>query len=458
MSNMKFKTYTKYKDSKIEWIEEIPADWKINKVKYLVDKSVYYPIGDGDHGQITPDMYQDKGVPYIRVQNLSWNGEILFKGMVYISEEINLVNKKSILKPQDLLIAKTGATIGKIGFMPKNINLANTTSSVGKITINKKIHSPFFWNYYFQSDIFQNQIFISAYQKSAQPGFNIEDLVDFIVIIPSLKEQFIIANFLDKKIAKIDELIEKDKKLIELLKEKHTALINHAVTKGLDPNVKMKDSGIQWVGEIPEGWEVRKLKHLLDKKPQYGANSAPESNEDKQDIRYVRITDIDDLGNLRKDSLAYLSKEDARGFELKEGDILFARSGATVGKVYYYTSKDDKCCYAGYLIRYVTDKTLLLPKFLYYYSLSKAYKEWINIILIQSTIENVSAEKYNNLILPIPPLPDQTASTNFLGKATAKIDKTIHKIQKKIKLLEEYKKSLIHHTVTGKIDVRGLEY
>jgi len=261
MSNMKFKKYTKYKDSKIGWIEEIPADWKINKVKYLVDKSVYYPIGDGDHGQITPDMYQDKGVPYIRVQNLSWNGEILFKGMVYISEEINLVNKKSILKPQDLLIAKTGATIGKIGFMPKNINLANTTSSVGKITINKKIHSPFFWNYYFQSDIFQNQIFISAYQKSAQPGFNIEDLVDFIVIIPSLKEQFIIANFLDKKTAEIDELIEKDKKLIELLKERRVALINQAVTKGLDPNAKLKDSGIEWIGEIPEGWYIGRLKN-----------------------------------------------------------------------------------------------------------------------------------------------------------------------------------------------------
>jgi len=196
MSNMKFKKYTKYKDSKIGWIEEIPADWKINKVKYLVDKSVYYPIGDGDHGQITPDMYQDKGVPYIRVQNLSWNGEILFKGMVYISEEINLVNKKSILKPQDLLIAKTGATIGKIGFMPKNINLANTTSSVGKITINKKIHSPFFWNYYFQSDIFQNQIFISAYQKSAQPGFNIEDLV--LLQISSIKKQQKLMSLLKK--------------------------------------------------------------------------------------------------------------------------------------------------------------------------------------------------------------------------------------------------------------------
>jgi len=274
--------------------------------------------------------------------------------------------------------------------------------------------------------------------------------------LPPKLEQQKISSFLDKKILEIDNTIEKDKQLIERLKEKRTALINHVVTKGLNPNAKMKDSGIDWIGEIPNGWQARKLKHLIYKKPQYGANSEPEVNENKQDIRYVRITDIDSFGNLRKDSLAYLSKDDARGFKLKEGDILFARSGATVGKVYYYTNKDSECCYAGYLIRYVTNRKLLDPKFLYYYSLSKMYRGWVNLILIQSTIENVSAEKYNNLILSVPPIQEQNSICSFLDKATYNIDKTIQKIEREIELLEEYKKSLIHYVITGKIDVRSV--
>jgi len=454
MSNMKFKTYTKYKDSKIEWIEEIPADWKINKVKYLVDKSVYYPIGDGDHGQITPDMYQDKGVPYIRVQNLSWNGEILFKGMVYISEEINLVNKKSILKPQDLLIAKTGATIGKIGFMPKNINLANTTSSVGKITINKKIHSPFFWNYYFQSDIFQNQIFISAYQKSAQPGFNIEDLVDFIVIIPSLKEQFIIANFLDKKIAKIDELIEKDKKLIELLKEKHTALINHAVTKGLDPNIKMKDSG-------PKGWEMRKLKFVSKLFGRigfrgYAVVDLVKEGKGALTIGGKHISNDNKLDLTNPEYLSWKKYYESPEIMVNKGDVIITQRG-TLGKSILIEEDIGPTTINPSMI--LIKKIMLVSKYLYYFLISDFSKKEVELITSKTAVPMISQEQANNLTIIFPKSKkEQIQIIQYLDKATLKIDKTIQKIKQKINFLEEYKKSLIHHTVTGKIDIRGLEY
>ncbi|MGI6481656.1 MAG: restriction endonuclease subunit S [Methanobacterium sp.] len=157
---------------------------------------------------------------------------------------------------------------------------------------------------------------------------------------------------------------------------------------------------------------------------------------------------------LKKDSFAYLSKENARGFILEEGDVLFARSGATVGKVYYYSSNDGNCCFAGYMIRYVTNKELLISQFLLYYSLSKSYKEWIKVVSTQSTIENVSADKYDELYIPTPNISEQKQIVEHLDGEISQIDGIIIKIEQKILLLEEYKKSLIHHVVTGKVDVR----
>ena len=145
----------KPKYSGVKFIGDIPDDWELRKLKYLTSPNRYYPIGDGDHGAIKPDMYQEEGIPYFRVQNLTWTGEINYKGMVFISDKVNKENPKSILYPEDILIAKTGATIGKLCVIPEKIKKANTTSSVGKITINRKKYlvrfvlysMMFFWRY-----------------------------------------------------------------------------------------------------------------------------------------------------------------------------------------------------------------------------------------------------------------------------------------------------------------------
>ena len=136
------KKYDSYKDSGIEWIGEIPSHWNIYKVKNLIDKSLYYQVGDGDHGSIKPEMYQEYGIPYIRVQNLSWSGKLILENVVFISEEIQSLNPKSKLLPNDILIAKTGATVGKLGLIPDDIAEANTTSSVGKLTVDKNRFFP----------------------------------------------------------------------------------------------------------------------------------------------------------------------------------------------------------------------------------------------------------------------------------------------------------------------------
>lgn len=211
------------------------------------------------------------------------------------------------------------------------------------------------------------------------------------------------------------------------------------------------DSKINWFNELPEHWVYSRLKHLVSKKAQYGANSEPEINEDDFDYRYIRITDINDDSSLKEDKV-YLNKNDAKDYILNQDDLLFARSGATVGKTYLYDSKEGPCCYAGYLIRYIPNNNIINPKYLLYYSFTKSYSEWITYISTQATIQNVSADKYDNLIIPLPPINEQYQIINYLDKKTTEINATITKYEKLINLLEEKHNALIDYVVTKGLD------
>jgi type I restriction enzyme, S subunit len=231
------------KDSGVEWIGEVPAHWEIYRCKDLVDYYKYYPIGDGDHGSIKPEMYVETGIPYIRVQNLSWNGKISLENIAYITEDVHKLNKKSRLLIDDILVAKTGATVGKLGLITVEIKEANTTSSVGKITVNKKCFNPRFILYSFMAESFQKQIWITASQKSAQPGFNIDQFIFFTIACPKTKvEQKAITDYLDTKTAHIDRIIETINTQIDKLKELRKTLINDVVTGKI--KVTLKGGGV----------------------------------------------------------------------------------------------------------------------------------------------------------------------------------------------------------------------
>ena len=174
--------------------------------------------------------------------------------------------------------------------------------------------------------------------------------LDIRVNIPPLQTQRHIAQFLDKKTARIDGLIEKKRALLDRLAEKRQALITRVVTKGLNPDAPMKPSGIDWLEDIPAHWEVKRLKFIVSEPLSYGANAAAEF-EQPEWPRFVRITDVDDLGRLRGETFRSLPPEVAEGYLLKSNDILLARSGATVGKSFIYKESWGIACYAGYLIR-----------------------------------------------------------------------------------------------------------
>lgn len=220
----------KMKYSGIKWIREIPIDWKAILITRILDYSHPYPLGDGDHGLIKTESYQQTGVPYIRVQNLSWGTDLILNNLVYISEEDNNRIINSTLKPNDILFAKTGATIGKTGIVPDSIPIANTTSHIGKLTVSDTVNSKYVF-YCLSSHVGYRQFWERACLKATRPELTIDEIRSIKVILPdSFSEQSEIVAYLDEKTAAIDSLIQKKEQLITELEAYKKSLIYEYVT------------------------------------------------------------------------------------------------------------------------------------------------------------------------------------------------------------------------------------
>lgn len=214
---------------------------------------------------------------------------------------------------------------------------------------------------------------------------------------------------------------------------------------------KYKSSGVEWIGDIPEHWEVKRIKDILKNPLKYGANE-PAVDDDRNNPRYIRITDFGENEILRDDTFKSVKYEIAKNYLLKKGDILFARSGATVGKSFQFKNYNGLACYAGYLIKATPNSKIVISDFLSYYTKSISYDEWKENIFIQATIQNISAEKYDRLELPVPPLSEQTAIAQYLDAKTQAIDKKINLLTKKTETYKELRKSMINDAVCKGLD------
>lgn len=210
---------------------------------------------------------------------------------------------------------------------------------------------------------------------------------------------------------------------------------------------KMRASGVRCLGAVPAHWQLKRFKFLLMDRLRYGANEEAEL-DDQELPRYVRITDIDEDGSLRDHTFRSLPAELAAPYLLQEGDILFARSGATAGKTFLYKNTWGTCAYAGYLIRARLNQSKAIPEFVNYFTGSAAYREWVSSTYIQATIQNVSAEKYSDLWLAVPPIDEQRLIVRFLARKTAEIDALVVKKRALIEKLKEKRSTLISRTVT----------
>ncbi|MEE0943658.1 MAG: restriction endonuclease subunit S [Methanobrevibacter sp.] len=439
---MSYNAYDKYKESKIKWIGEIPSTWDTIKAKHCFNLSGGYAFKSDD--------FIEEGIPLVRIGDIT-NGTIDFNNCKRLPSEYATIMKEFLVKPGDILIALTGATIGKIGQVPQSNEKILLNQRVGKLSSDASNY----YKYILSSDLIKEQIMLIA-DGSAQENISNEDIGNFEIfdIDDNTKQQ--IANYLDKKTAKIDTTIAKNKELIQLLEEKRVALINQVVTKGLNPDVPMKDSGVEWIGEIPEHWEIRKFGHMADKIVVGYVGSIGESYTDESGIPLIKTENIQN-GKLNLNKLSYVTKEfhlKNKKSQIKSGDILIARHG-----------ESGRSC--------VVPKSLTIANSLnivilqsgkdmngYYYSYllnSSLIQEFMQSIQGGAVQGVVNTEDIAFLKVHVPPKIEQNHIVDFLNQKTSKIDKTISKIQENINLLDEYKTSLIHHVVTGKIDVRGEE-
>ena len=279
-----------------------------------------------------------------------------------------------------------------------------------------------------------------------------QEMKNICLPIPDLAEQETIYAFLSEKVAQIDALIANQEKQIEKLKQYKQALITEVVTKGLDPTVPMKDSGVEWIGKINASYFVQPLKYLLQEPMMYGASESGTKTNDY--YRYIRITDIDNDGNLKHtEDDQYLDQIKGASYELQDGDLLFARSGGTVGKTFLYRSDYGRSAFAGYLIKGSCNKAKLLPEYLYYYTQSSLYALWKESIFVQSTIQNIGANRYSMLPVITPSISEQYTIVSFIKAQCHYIDLLIDKKLQKNEKLNQYKKSLIYDYVTGKKEV-----
>ncbi len=278
---------------------------------------------------------------------------------------------------------------------------------------------------------------------------------------PPFPEQTAIVRFLDWADRRIRRVIRARQRRIKLLEEYKQALIHQAVTGRIDvrtgqPYLAYKDSGVEWLGQVPAHWEVVPLKRITLGTLKYGANAAAEFNNPSWP-RYLRITDFRKNGELRDDTFRSLPPDVAKEYLVRPGDILLARSGATVGKSFLVAASTGIACYAGYLIRVRPNLARTRPEFLFAFLQSHAFSEWRSSAFIVATIENISAEKYGDLLVPIPTLEEQECIVEWLEQRFAKIDAAIAANRRQIELLQEYRTRLIADVVTGKVDVRTVK-
>ena len=417
----KFKRYERYKDSGVEWIGEIPEHWGVIKLKY-----------------VTKLAYGDS----LPTENREEEGEVDVFGS---NGKVGTHNVANTLSP--VIIVGRKGSYGKVTYSDKKCFAIDTTYYID----NRCTKSNIKWLYY--------SLMVLELDKNSQdtgvPGLSREYAYNKYVPVPTVNEQVAIANFLDQKTAEIDGLIADKEKLIELLQEKRQAIITEAVTKGLNPNVRLKDSGIEWIGEIPEHWEVCGFTKYISSIIDYRGKT-PE----KVDEGVFLVT----AKNIKNGRIDYsLSQEYVKSEEYEQimrrglpeiGDVVFTTE-APLGEVANVDRTD--VAFAQRVIKFRGKVEKLDNYYLKYWIMSHGFQHDLQSYATGSTATGIKASKLSKLIILLPRLEEQKAIVNFLDQKTAEIDDLIFDIYTQIQKLKEYRQSLISEAVTGKIDVRVFE-
>lgn len=442
----RWKPYPAYKDSGVEWLGMMPEGWKISR-------SLFYFEFVTSGSRAWAQFYADSGSPFVRIGNIRRDSiQSDLSVLMYVEAPSGMEAERTAIKVGDIFISIT-ADIGSVGIATPAVEGGYISQHIALCRPNKQSAHSRFLAYAISSTIGKNQLLSSSY-GGTKVQLSLTDIKNIHLALPPLPEQQAIAAFLDQQCTQIDSLIEKKQRMLELLEEKRDAVITQAVTRGLDPTVPMKDSGVEWLGMVPEGWEVKRLRFLVTTNP-----SKAEVRLSSNDFAsFVPMEAVGKYGGMQCQECC-LDEIDSGYTFFADGDILIAKITPCFENV--------KGAIAENLTNGIgfgsTEFHVVRPLS----AMHTAYCFWVTI---SSLFRNIGeAHMYGaggqkripdmfikNFPLPTPPLPEQQAIADYLDAQCAAMDSQRKNLEKSIELLREYRASLITHAVTGKIDVRDV--
>jgi type I restriction enzyme, S subunit len=450
------KPYSSYKDSGVEWIGEIPSKWGLSKLKY--------------HTHITSSSVDKKyhegfnKYPIIHYNDIVRNKKIGINDIVdsgYCSEQ--QFDSFKVMKG-DLIVTKDSMDIKNVcdsSIIIDDLERCVFGYHLTKFSVMSSNVTPHYLFYFFNNSMIK-KFYLTNSNGTTIIGVGKSIFENTPINLPPLPEQTQIVSFLDPKTQKIDQLIDLTKNKIELLKEQRIALINQCVTKGLNPNVEMKDSGVVWIGRIPRHWILSKIKYLKSSE-NYSLVDGPFGSNLKS-VHYVEDGDvyIIESGFVTSGKFKYVRKfkmitaehfETVKRSECSEGDIIIAKIGEYYGMCAILPKLEKRTVVSGNSITLSVSKkhnTNFIHQVILQHRINGTFKKEVQ----QTGQPFISLGVVNNLSIPTPPITEQINIMDYLNIQTQKIDSTIEKETQRIELLKEYRQSLISEVVTGKIDVR----
>ncbi len=427
----KYQAYPEYKDSGVKWLGKIPASWSLSKMawNFKAEKGKSGQLLTKDYCGLNPGKYA------------------VYSGQTENNGVMGRIDSYEFDTGEEGVLFSTtvGAKAMHLSHLRGKFSLSQNCMIIVPITKRYQIR---FSYYHFQPLFYYERGLIPEHM---QASFRMEDLYQYPIALPSLKEQELIANFLDYETAKIDTLIDKQQQLIKLLKEKRQAVISHAVTKGLNPNAPMRDSGVEWLGEVPEHWVVKRLKHIS---PKVGVGLVinPSTYTKDEGVYFIFGGDVKeyyfDLSKTRR-----ISPEDSDNLlpsRLNYRDLVSIRVGYPGITAVVTEELEGSNCASVIVIRrgeYNSDW------------LCAAMNVWVGRQQVELASYGAAQKQFNvadaiEFIFPVPPESEQDEIANFIDGSLQRFNTLSNKAEKQIELLKERRTALISAAVTGKIDVR----